>query len=329
MSSPATSACLVAALVSGVVLAVDSPVTVGGARGGPAPTEETACGGVRPALPHALFFELRSGAFPGTGHPDAAVHVPPGFNAKDRPGLVLYLHGWRSCAAAAFSSDDEPCDEAGASGVDFASQVDDAGVNALFVALETRFFAASGEPGQLAMPGGGRDLIRELLSERLAGPLGCPIALDAIDRIAIVAHSGGYQGAAGLLTLGDLPRVSEVVLLDALYGADDVFAEWIDARSRRFDPRASDALRFIDLYTCCGGTADGSRTLAQRAHDALARAAIPSAIFDDDTETDLLPAMLGHPVVFKRVPLPHSALPAAYARAVVEAAGFSRIPRRP
>ena len=309
MSSPATSAALVAALASGVILAVDSPATLNRDRTGPAPSAGTACDGARPALPHALFFELRSGAFPGTGHPDAAVHVPLGFDATERPGLVLYLHGWRGCAAAAFSSDDGACDDAGAAGVDLASQVDDAGVNALFIALETRFFAPSGEPGQLAMPGGGRALIRELLSERLAGPIGCPIPLDAIDRIAIVAHSGGYQGAAGLLTLGDLPHVSEVVLLDALYGADDVFAGWIDDRSRLFDPGASDALRFVDLYTCCGGTADGSRTLARRARDALTRAAMPDAVFDDDAETDLVPAMLEHPVVFKRVPLAHSALP--------------------
>jgi len=310
-------------------LSLDSPATVGGARGRAAPTTATACDAERPALPHALFFELRSGAFPGTGHPDAAVHVPPGFDATERPGLVLYLHGWRGCAAAAFTSDEGPCDDAGGVGVDLASQIDDAGVNALFIAIETRFFTASGEPGQLAMPGGGRDLIRELLSEHLAGPLGCPLALDAIDRIAIVAHSGGYQGSAGLLTLGDLPHVSEVVLLDALYGADDAFAEWIEHRSRLFDPSASDALHFIDLYTCCGGTADASRTLARRTRDTLARAAMPHAVFDDDSETDLLPAMLGRPVVFKRVPLPHSALPGAYVRAVVEAAGFSRIPSRP
>jgi len=213
--------------------------------------------------------------------------------------------------------------------VDLASQIDDSGVNALFIALETRFFAASGEPGQLAMPGGGRDLIRELLSERLAGPLGCPVALDAIDRIAVVAHSGGYQGAAGLLTLGDLPRVSEVVLLDSLYGADDTFAGWIEHRSRRFGPGPSGPLHFVDLYTSGGGTADPSRALARRTRDALTRAAMPNAVFDDDAETDLLPTMLGRPVVFKRVPLPHSALPGAYVRAVVEAAGFSRIPSRP
>jgi hypothetical protein len=326
LSSPASAAAAVA-LALGAVLVDSAPVRrdaiPAGSSAGMA--ARTACEGQRPALPPALFFELRSGAFPGSGHPDVAVHVPPGFDATRRPGLVLYLHGWHGCAAAALSSAEDACGDAGA-GVDLASQVDAAGINALLVALETRFALPTGEPGQLAMPGLGRDLLRELFSEHLADPLGCDIPVDAIDRVAIIAHSGGYQAAAGLLALGDLPHVAEVVLLDALYGADNVFAGWIQDRSRRLDPRADDAVRFVDLYTCCGGTADASRNLARRTRDVLSRAAMAHAMFDDDSDDELLASMLQHPVVFKRVPLPHSALPGAYVRAVVESAGFARIP---
>jgi hypothetical protein len=308
------------------MLSIDSPATRREAPRQAALTAatRTTCEGQGLVLPHALFFELRSGAFPGAGHPDVAVHVPSGFDATRRPGLVLYLHGWRGCAAAAFSSDEGACEDAGPPGADLAAQVDAAGVNALFVALETRFDQPTGEPGQLAMPGVGRDLLRELLSEHLADSLGCAIPVEAIDRIALIAHSGGYQAAAGLLALGDLPHVAEVVLLDALYGGRDVFIRWIRDRSRRFDPRADDAVRFVDLYTCCGGTADASRNLARGTRDVLA--ALPGALFDDDGDGDLSATMLQHPVVFKRVPLAHSALPAAYVRAVVESAGFARIP---
>jgi hypothetical protein len=325
---PAFAAALVA-LALGAVLSIDAPAT----RHERAPTEtlaaaRTACEGERPALPRALYFELRSGAFPASGHPDVAVHVPPGFDATRRPGLILYLHGWRGCAAAAFSSDEGACGDAGTPGADLASQVDGAGVNALFVAVETRFGLPTGEPGQLAMPGGGRDLIRELLSDHLADALGCDLPVDAIDRVAIVAHSGGYQAAAGLLALGDLPHVASVVLLDALYGGDDIFARWIQDRAPRFDPRAEDGARFVDLYTCCGGTADGSRQLARRAREFFARAAMPNAVFEDDSDEEPGAAMLQRPLVFKRVPLAHSALPAAYVRAVVESGGFARIPAR-
>jgi len=294
----------------------------------PAAATRTACEGARPALPDALFFELRSGAFPEDGHPDVAVHVPPGFDATRRPGLILYLHGWLGCVAAALSSDDGACGDAGTAGADLAAQVDAAGVNALLVAIETRFVLATGEPGQLAMPAGGRDLLRELFSERLAEPLGCTLAVDALDRVSIIAHSGGYQAAAGLLEFGDLPNVAEIDLLDALYGASDVFAQWIDTRSAHFDPRAREGpggARFVDLYTCCGGTADASRELARRTHDALSRAAMPDAVFDDDGDGELLPAVLAHPIVFRRVPRAHSALPGAYVRALVEATGFARL----
>ena len=89
------------------------------------------------------------------------------------------------------------------------------------------------------MPGGLRDLLRELFAEHLAEPLGCTLEVDALDRVVLVAHSGGYQAAAGALALGDVPRVTEVDLLDALYGADDVFLRWIASQAPRFDPRVA------------------------------------------------------------------------------------------
>ena len=141
----------------------------------------------------------------------------------------------------------------------------------------------------------------------------------------MIAHSGGYQAAAGVLQLGDVPRIAEVVLLDALYGGEDVFAGWIDARLQRFDARAGDHVRFVDLYTCCGGTTARSRALARRAGGALAAAGLANALYDDDGEGDVDAAALEHPAVFKRVPRDHSALPAAYVRPVLEAAGFARI----
>jgi hypothetical protein len=331
--SPALAAVAIG-LGLAAVLAVDaaSPRAWGARRSAvarlPSAGALAACAGARAPLPKALFFELPSAAFPGSGNADVAVHVPPGFDATRRPGVVLYLHGWRGCAAAAFTSDEGTCGDAGSAGTDLAAELDAAGVNALFVALETRFGLPTGEPGQLAMPGDGRQLLRELFTERLAGPLGCILPLEAIDRVALVAHSGGYQAAAALLSLGDLLSVGEVALLDALYGGDDVFARWIEARAARFDPRSDDAARFIDLYTTTGGTAAGSRALADRSRGMLGRAGLANALFEDDGEGDLGPEMLRHPVVFKRVPRPHAALPAAYARLVFEAAGFAPIGRR-
>ncbi|HTB79082.1 MAG TPA: hypothetical protein VK762_37825 [Polyangiaceae bacterium] len=290
----------------------------------------SACEGAREATPAALFYELRTGAFAGSAHPDVGVHIPPGFDATRRPGLVIYFHGWEGCVAAALSPDDAPCTPDGMPrpGADLASEIDAAGVNALLVAIELRSDMPTGEPGRLAMPAGLRDLLRELFEEHLAAPLGCTVEVDGLDRVVLVAHSGGYQAAASALAMGDV-AVTEVDLLDALYGADDVFSRWIASQAPRFDPRVNNPLRFVDLYTCCGGTAERSRTLAQRSIDTLAAVGLTQAFTGDDAESPLEPSALAHGVVFKRVTGPHGSLPRAYMRDLVLDAGFARIENYP
>ncbi len=327
-------AVLAAAVAVAVLVSVDSPLVARVTRVGKAPLGDpsasrtpSACEGARGTLPEALFYRLRTGAFSGFEHPDVAVHVPPGFDATRRPGLVLYFHGWQGCVAAALASNDAPCSEDGGPrpASDLASQIDGARVNALLVAVEVRVDMATGEPGRLAMPGGLRDLLRELFDEHLVEPIGCTLEVDALDRVVIVAHSGGYQAAASALALGDVPRVTEVDLLDALYGADDIFLRWIQSQVGRYGPNVADGLRFVDLYTCCGGTADASVALARAAREALAGEGLASALGQDDGDGDLEPDALTRAVVFKRVPGPHSDLPRLYLRELVQASGFAHI----
>jgi hypothetical protein len=102
------------------------------------------------------------------------------------------------------------------------------------------------------------------------------------------------------------------VLLDALYGAREVFEEWVDRAGR------GTRRRFVDLYTCCGGTDAASRTLAARAR------ALGASVFDDDSGGgDPTPEALAHDLVFVRVPHAHDELPRALTRSVVAAAGFA------
>lgn len=276
----------------------------------------TACEGARPPLPQSLFYELRAGAFPESGRPDVGVHVPPGFDATRRPGVVVYFHGWNGCVQAALGDEDLPCSEGGDVRIasHLAAQLDAAHVNAVLVAVELRADLPTGDPGQLATVGGLRALLRELFDEHLTAALGqpCPLEVDALDRVVVVAHSGGYQAAATVLAMGDVPSITEVVLLDALYGADEVFARWVG------DARFDAARRFVDLYTCCGGTLERSRALAALVHDAG-----PRILDDDSSDPELSGAALEHPFVFKRVPRPHAELPEAYLRPVLEAAGFA------
>jgi hypothetical protein len=281
----------------------------------------TACEGNRPPLPATLAYELRAGAFPGSGHSDVAVHVPPGFDATRRPGVVVYFHGWNGCVGTALADEDAPCTDDGdtrtASGI--AAQMDAARVNALLVAVELRVDLPTGEPGRLAMPGGLRDLLRELFTDRLAEPLGCTLDVDGLDRVVLMAHSGGYQAAASALRYGDVAPITEVDLLDALYGADEIFEDWLEDAARG----DAVALRFVDLYTAGGGTAGRSRAFAARAH----KIAFEDLLRDDDTCcSELTDEDLARPIVFKRVPLEHSMLPRAYVGQLARAAGFAPLP---
>jgi hypothetical protein len=248
------------------------------------------------------------------------VHVPPGFDATRRPGVVVYFHGWNGCAEVALGDDDAPCSDGGDPRVasHLAAQLDATRANALLVAVELRADMPTGEPGQLATLGGLRALLRELFDEHLAADLGrpCSLEVDALERVVVVAHSGGYQAAAAVLAMGDVPSITEVVLLDALYGADEVFARWVG------DAGFDASRRLVDLYTCCGGTLERSRAFAALAHDAS-----PLVVFDDDGDSELNGAALKRPFVFKRVPRPHGELPQAYFAAVVDAAGFAPLSR--
>jgi pimeloyl-ACP methyl ester carboxylesterase len=253
------------------------------------------------------------------------VHVPPGFDATRRAGLVLYFHGWNGCVEAVMADEDTPCSEGGEprTAARLATQMDEARVNALLVAVELRADASTGEPGQLALFDDARELLRELFTEHLAAPLGCTLELEDLDRVVLVAHSGGYQAAASTLEFGGLPRVTEVILLDALYGADDVFTSWLVDPGPGPGPRGP--RRFVGLYTCCGLPFERSHALARAAEKAGAGGeGQDRVVVDDEGDADArLQTSLTHPVVFALVGAPHDALPRTYFRLAVEAAGFA------
>jgi hypothetical protein len=302
-----------------------------GAAGDPSPREappKTACEGARAPVTSELSYRLENGAFPGSDGPDVAVHVPPGFDASRRPGLVLYFHGFRGCASAALGGSDTPCRQGGAprSAANLAAQVDEAGVNALVVAVELRPDAPTGEPGRLAEQGALRQLLQELLSARLPSALGCPIEVDALDRVVVIAHSGGYRAAAAALQSGGVPGISEVVLLDALYGEHDIFEHWVEDDAAGFAPGTAPRRRWVDLYTCCAGTANASKEMARAVEPRLASIGASREL--DDGAGDLDPAALQKAVVFKRVPRSHQELPRTYARDIVGAAGFAPLHSR-
>jgi hypothetical protein len=275
--------------------------------------------GGRTQLAETLFYELRAQAFPGSGRPGVAVHVPRGFDPVRRPGAVVYFHGWNGCVQAALADDDAQCSEDGPPrfASRLASRLDDAGVNALLVAVELRADATTGEVGELAQPGALRGLLDEVLTERLSPRLGVVLDVDALDRVMVIAHSGGYQAAATALRFGEVPRLTEVVLLDALYGADDVFDAALQDRS----------LRLVNLYTYSGGTRERSLRMVEVARD-LGRDVLANDgdDADDELQQGSLSRDLSREIVVVRVPGPHAELPSTYMQSLLRAAGFGLAP---
>lgn len=130
------------------------------------------------------------------------VHVwrPRGYRA-DRAATVVYLHGF-------YTSVDQAMSEHQLTG-----QFRDSGRNALFVIPETR----SGAGDAIVWP----DLEQLLLAVEKRLHLHRPRG-----SIILVGHSGAYRTIAGWLAHA---QVSQVLLVDGLYGNEGDFSRWLDA----------------------------------------------------------------------------------------------------
>ncbi len=286
----------------------------------------TKCQGARApdAIPAIATYHLRAAPFPGTDHPDVAVHVPPGFDGTVDPGVVVFFHGWENCVTNVLGSVDAACSPDGPvrDSMHLAEQLDSAQVNAVLVAVEGRYDVQSGEPGQLVTPGNFRALLHELFVEHLNDPLGCELDVDDFDRVVLASHSGGYQATSAVLQFGGVP-VREVQLFDSLYGELYAFHHWIASNAPRFDNGRDDALRFANVYTCCGGTLDNSRVMAGGIIEPLATAGRDAALYSDDSTTAITPTDLDRPVLFKLSELSHVDVPRSWFRTLVQSSGFA------
>jgi hypothetical protein len=272
-----------------------------------------------------LTFNLTSGAFPGSGHPDVAVHVPAGFDPCNRPGVIVVFHGFDNCVTNFLGASDGSCSSDGAvrPAMHLADQIDAAGVNAMLVAPQLRFDAPSSDPGQLTNAGRLRDLLHELLVDHLDPLLGKPLDVPDIDRVVVSAFGGGYVAAATAVQNGGLAQLTEVDLYDALFGNVAVFESWIQANLARFDAAKTSSTRFADFYTTAGGTLSNSQATESAVSAMLGDAGSSSFLFDSrsgaaPTATDLL-----HPLIFARVDGSSDDLARTYFSSLVRASGFA------
>lgn len=263
-----------------------------------------------PASTHLL--TLQHGAFPAQpGHPSAILYVPEHFDPTPPLDLVVYFHGWHNCVTTCAGDKDQPCTPGGPTRTasHLMSQVEAAHRNVLLLLPEAKVDQPSGADGALGQPGGFAALLTEVL-QQMQPTLG-PKSLANVGRVLVVSHSGGYDAAADLATLGGVP-VAEVALLDSLYGRQGSFLAWIQKDLSGF---ASLERRFFDVYTDSGGTLTNSQKFAK---DLVATLPKDSTLLvHDATTATWAPASYQHGLLFKHSALSHDGVTKYYLQALL------------
>ena len=155
------------------------------------------------------------------------VAIPADFDPRQPATLVVYLHGNLATLERDVCARQQ-----------LPAQVARAAINAVLLAPQFALDAPDSSPGAFAHPGKfarfldeAADRLGPLLRPRLAQHQRRPDFSTAA--VIIVAYSGGYLAAACALSRGHASRrVRGVLLLDALYGNEADFANWL-SRERR------------------------------------------------------------------------------------------------
>jgi hypothetical protein len=278
--------------------------------------------------PGTWAFTLANGAYPNSGHPDVAVHLPPGLRADQRLGAIVFFHGFSNCVVNVVGSVSSACTTGSPkrSAMHLADQLDAAKVNAILIAVELKYDQATGDPGALSQKGRLAALLHELLVDHVSALVGRPIDVADLERVVVGSHSGGYWATAMALSVGGVPQITELDLYDSLYGYTTTFDAWMKPAIARFDAARADELRWTDVYTAGGGTAANSTAMESRAATWLASAALGPSMYFDDTTASLPASADPHPVLYKRTGVTHDQVPQTYFGRFAEQAGFAKLP---
>ena len=159
------------------------------------------------------------------------LHIPPGFDPRRPAVMVVFFHGHGANLARDVRDRQQ-----------VPAQITAAGSNAVLVAPQFAVNAADSSAGKFWEPNGFKRFLDEA-AVKLANLYGDPHSSSAFANmpIVIVAYSGGFGPTLSVLDRGGVrSRVRGLVLLDALYGGIDRFADWIANNRSTF---------FVSSYT--------------------------------------------------------------------------------
>jgi hypothetical protein len=153
------------------------------------------------------------------------LHIPKGFDPRRPALMIVYFHGNEATLNRDVRSRQQ-----------VPRQVTESGLNAVLVAPQFAVNALDSSPGRFWEPGVFAQFVTEA-GERLTQLYGDERVRGAFQGapVVIAAYSGGYSPTAFILQSGHVDgRLRGVVLLDALYGEYDKYADWLAKRPSAF-----------------------------------------------------------------------------------------------
>jgi hypothetical protein len=144
--------------------------------------------------------------------------IPPHFDPRRPAYLIVFLHGNNTLLARDVAARQR-----------VPQQLAESRLNAVMVAPQFAVDALDSSAGRFWEPHVFAQFLDEA-AEKLAKLYGGRRARHIFDTmpVILVAYSGGYMPASAALSVGGADaRLAGVILLDALYGEIDTFADWI------------------------------------------------------------------------------------------------------
>jgi len=153
------------------------------------------------------------------------------FDSRNPGDLVIFFHG----NEATLTRDVVERQQA-------PRQMADSGLNGVFIAPQMAVDALDSSAGRFWQPGALAAFLDEADSKLAALYPNAPRGAFRRMPVILVAYSGGYLPVAFSLAHGGASdRIRGVVLLDALYGEQDKFADWVE--------RSHDRAFFVSAYS--------------------------------------------------------------------------------
>lgn len=152
------------------------------------------------------------------------VSMPHRFSGYQTAYIVVFLHGNQSTLERDVRDRQQVPDQLAASGL-----------NAVLVAPQFAVDALDSSSGRFATPGFFNRFLLEAADKIGAWRHSHPLARKLKNaKVILVAYSGGYNAAADALRVGGAEkRIKGIILLDALYGQEQTFADFMQKNHRR------------------------------------------------------------------------------------------------